>query len=100
MLAVFKVIAAKGECLPAVDDGETCVPASCLAVVAGVSCDDDGYWQPLLAALDAMTENGFISKATRANLIVSDNPAKLLNALNNWTPPAPKWQKDQTQHQP
>ena len=56
--------------------------------------DIDGYWQPLLAALDAMTGNGFISEATRASLIVSDNPAGLLQALINWTRQAPKWQKD------
>ncbi|WP_104086753.1 TIGR00730 family Rossman fold protein [Arthrobacter sp. GMC3] len=56
--------------------------------------DVDGYWEPLLGALDQMTANGFISEGTRSTLIVEDNPATLLSALNDWTPPAPKWQKD------
>lgn len=56
--------------------------------------DVDGYWQPLLQALDAMTGDGFISGATRSTLIVSDNPEELLAALKNWQPPAPKWRKD------
>lgn len=55
--------------------------------------DIDGYWQPLLNALDSMTGNGFISETTRSNLIVRDNPQDLLAALNSWTPPAPKWHK-------
>lgn len=56
--------------------------------------DVDGYWQPLLQALDAMTADGFISGATRSTLILRDTPEALLAALNDWQPRAPKWQKD------
>ena len=50
--------------------------------------DIDGYWQPLLRALDDMTSHGFISEFTRSTLIVRDDPEELLAALRAWTPPA------------
>ncbi|WP_449371943.1 LOG family protein [Arthrobacter psychrolactophilus] len=48
--------------------------------------DIDGYWQPLLRALDDMASHGFISKFTRSALIVHDDPQELLAAVRTWTP--------------
>ncbi|WP_235590707.1 TIGR00730 family Rossman fold protein [Leucobacter sp. G161] len=53
--------------------------------------DVNGYWQPLLAALDAMVEAGFSSPAARASLIVATDPAELFTKLAAWQPPRPKW---------
>lgn len=50
--------------------------------------DIDGYWQPLLRALDDMTSHGFISEFTRSTLIVRDDPEELLAALRTWAPRA------------
>ncbi|HEX5334068.1 MAG TPA: TIGR00730 family Rossman fold protein [Cellulomonas sp.] len=55
--------------------------------------DIDGYWQPLLRALDTMTERGFLSEHFRSTLIVRDDPDDLLTALTEWTPPAAKWSR-------
>ncbi|WP_205849782.1 TIGR00730 family Rossman fold protein [Nakamurella flava] len=56
--------------------------------------DVDGYWQPLLHALDTMTARGFLSQRFRDGLIVVDNPADLLDAVRSWTPQPSKWQGD------
>jgi uncharacterized protein (TIGR00730 family) len=40
-----------------------------------------GAWDPLLATLDAAVADGFIRPASRAQLLVVDNPADLLGAL-------------------
>lgn len=53
--------------------------------------DVEGYWQPLLQALDSMTERGFLSQRYRSSLIVVDTPEALLAELSAWTPQAPKW---------
>lgn len=53
----------------------------------------DGYWQPLLHALDTMTDRGFLSETFRSTLIVCDHPHTLLTALDGWTPPPAKWSK-------
>lgn len=50
--------------------------------------DINGYWQPMLSALDAMTASGFISEITRSTLIVSDSPDELIAALHGWGQPA------------
>lgn len=53
--------------------------------------DIDGYWQPLLLALDAMTEHGFLAERYRSALIVCDQPDDLLAALAGWNPLPAKW---------
>ncbi len=55
--------------------------------------DIDGYWQPLLTALDVMTERGFLTPERRSGLIVAQTPAELLNALEQWQPQTPKWSR-------
>lgn len=40
--------------------------------------DTLGYWQPLLAALDAIVAGGFVHAANRAELLVAAEPAELL----------------------
>lgn len=54
--------------------------------------DIDGYWQPLLRAIEEMTRHGFLAERFRAALVVERDPRALLAALNAWTPPAAKWQ--------
>lgn len=56
--------------------------------------DVDGYWQPLLHALDSMTDRGFLSRRFRDGLIVVDDAADLLQAVRSWTPQPSKWQKN------
>lgn len=53
--------------------------------------DIAGYWQPLLAALDAMVDAGFSSPAARASLIVATTPEELFAKIARWEPPRPKW---------
>ncbi|MGO1198850.1 MAG: TIGR00730 family Rossman fold protein [Dermabacteraceae bacterium] len=55
--------------------------------------DIEGYWQPLLSALDAMTSAGFLAEHLRASLIVADEPQQLLTALRAWHPPVGKWSR-------
>lgn len=53
--------------------------------------DIDGYWQPLIATLDAMVDAGFSTPAARASLIVAKTPDELFEKLAAWQPPIPKW---------
>jgi uncharacterized protein (TIGR00730 family) len=53
--------------------------------------DVDGFWQPLLAMLDQMVAAGFLRAEFRASLVVVRTPDELLEALEAWKPPAPKW---------
>jgi uncharacterized protein (TIGR00730 family) len=43
--------------------------------------DVEGYWQPLLAALDRMVDEGFLAPATRARMQVHREVEALLDAL-------------------
>jgi len=43
--------------------------------------DAEGYWQPLLAALDHLTREGFLQPATRARFFVNARVEGLLDAL-------------------
>ena len=43
--------------------------------------DTEGYWQPLLGALDHLTREGFLQPATRARFIVNARVEGLLDAL-------------------
>jgi len=49
----------------------------------------DGFWAPLLAALDHMVAEGFIRAADR--LLVASDAAEFLEAVRSFTPPPPKW---------
>ena len=51
----------------------------------------NGFWDPLLAMLDHIVEQGFIAPRFRDGLIVSTDPQGLLEALASWEPPAAKW---------
>ncbi len=53
--------------------------------------DVGGFWDPLLAMVDRLVEQGFISADFRRSLIVASDPDDLLAALRTWQPPAPKW---------
>jgi len=56
-----------------------------------VVLDVDGFWGPLLDALDTMTAHGFLKPALRDTLLVASDSASLLAAAARWSPPAPKW---------
>ena len=51
----------------------------------------DGYWDPLLQALDEMASSGFVRPADRESLIVADNAEALLTAMAAFTPPRHKY---------
>ncbi|MGY5766051.1 LOG family protein [Brachybacterium sp. DNPG3] len=53
--------------------------------------DVEGYWRPLIAAIDAMTEAGFLAERFRSSVIVVDEPQALLEALRGWEAPVAKW---------
>jgi uncharacterized protein (TIGR00730 family) len=50
--------------------------------------DVDGFWDPLLAALDHMVAAGFIRSADR--LLVTSDAREFLAAVRSFTPPEPK----------
>jgi hypothetical protein len=51
-----------------------------------------GYWDGLTSFLDLSVAEGFVKAANRAMLVVSDDPADLLDRFGVWRPPAvPKW---------
>lgn len=52
-----------------------------------------GYFQPLLAMIGGMVAEGFMRSAYRDMLIVSDQPATLIELMENYLPPPPKWAK-------
>jgi uncharacterized protein (TIGR00730 family) len=51
----------------------------------------EGYWTPLLGALDAMVRSGFLGERFRTSLIVEDTADDLFRALETWSPQPPKW---------
>jgi uncharacterized protein (TIGR00730 family) len=52
----------------------------------------NGYWDPLVVALDRMVEAEFLRAAHRHLLVVARQPAELLEALAAWEPPVvQKW---------
>lgn len=53
--------------------------------------DVDGFWQPLLAMVDRLGEEGFLAPRYRDGLIVTRTPDELLDAWTRWNPPPPKW---------
>jgi uncharacterized protein (TIGR00730 family) len=50
-----------------------------------------GFWDPLLAALDHMSAAGFIRTVDRASLIVAEDAASLLEAVDAFRPARHKW---------
>jgi hypothetical protein len=54
--------------------------------------DVDGFYQPFLAFIDGMIERQFLPAAHRGSLVVSDQPAVLLDGLAAQAPiTVPKW---------
>ncbi|MEB0288542.1 TIGR00730 family Rossman fold protein [Cryobacterium sp. 10S3] len=51
----------------------------------------DGFWGPLIAAIDASVDAGFLRVTYRDALIISDNAPDLLNQLEAWKPAPRKW---------
>ncbi len=56
----------------------------------------DGFWGPLIAAIDASVDAGFLRPTYRAALIISDNALDLLNQLKVWKPAPQKWNESGT----
>lgn len=54
--------------------------------------DVDGYWQPLLAMVERMVDEGFVIGAHRQMLIVDDHPEGLLDKIAAYqAPQVPRW---------
>jgi uncharacterized protein (TIGR00730 family) len=49
--------------------------------------DVDGFWEPLVALLDHMTTERFVSVDHRSLLLSNSDPVALLDAMEAWTPP-------------
>ncbi|KDN80775.1 TIGR00730 family Rossman fold protein [Kitasatospora cheerisanensis] len=49
-----------------------------------------GFWQPLTELADHLVATGFVRPAHR-ELIAETDPDALLDALDRWRPPTPKW---------
>ena len=49
------------------------------------------FWQPLLGMVDHMVRNGFVRQTDRDHLVVADDPDELLDRLERWVPPVPRW---------
>lgn len=52
-----------------------------------------GFWQPLVALLEHMTDTGFVRREDLDTLVVADSASELGSTLAGWTPPPPKWAK-------
>ncbi|WP_421724420.1 TIGR00730 family Rossman fold protein [Bauldia sp.] len=54
--------------------------------------DIDGYYQPFMAFIDHMIENGFLPAAHRQSIVVDSNPAVLVEGLKRFERvDVPKW---------
>ncbi|GAB2509056.1 TIGR00730 family Rossman fold protein [Microbacterium petrolearium] len=53
--------------------------------------DVAGFWQPALALVDRLVEEGFVADGFRDRLIVATDPDELIDRFLDWTPPPPKW---------
>jgi uncharacterized protein (TIGR00730 family) len=54
-----------------------------------------GFYTQLLAFLDDATDQGFVPTAHRSLVLSDDDPHRLLDAIEDWTPPATdKWAGD------
>ena len=59
-----------------------------------VLVDVDGFWQPLLAQLRRMVDDGYLDGRRLDALGVVTEPAELLAFVERYEHPARKWQKD------
>jgi hypothetical protein len=50
-----------------------------------------GYFDHLLEFIDHMVMSGFMKPAYREMLQIENNPDKLIEAMNNYSPPMSKW---------
>jgi uncharacterized protein (TIGR00730 family) len=52
-----------------------------------------GFWDPLIALVQHMVDEGFVPEDQLALLLVETDPKALLARMKGWTPPAlgPKW---------
>ena len=53
--------------------------------------DVDGYWEPLVAMVARMADAGFLRPGEQSSLIPVSDAAQFTDAVQNWTPPAPRW---------
>lgn len=51
--------------------------------------DVDGYWSPLLTALDGMVDAGFVRASARDALVVADDPESLWRGISPAAPSTP-----------
>lgn len=51
----------------------------------------NGYFTPLVAMIDRMVAEGFLSPAFAAMIAVETDPDALLNRFRNYQPPAKRW---------
>lgn len=51
----------------------------------------EGFWNPLLAALDHMVAEGFTGQSYRDALIVEKDAEALLTRMGSWSAPQKKW---------
>jgi predicted Rossmann-fold nucleotide-binding protein len=55
----------------------------------------NGYFDPILSALDRMVEEGFLKDLNRDMVLVNNEIEKLVNAMRNYQPPkVRKWIMD------
>jgi hypothetical protein len=55
--------------------------------------DVDGYWDPLIAMVDRMVEEGFLPPNLRHSLLVAKEPDALIDAIQAYRPTASRWGK-------
>ena len=53
--------------------------------------DPGGYWDPLLAWLDAAVAEGYVLSAHRRAIVVESDPDALLDAFERFRPPGDRW---------
>jgi uncharacterized protein (TIGR00730 family) len=57
--------------------------------------DVEGYWTPLVAFFDHAVAEGFVRPEHRRLVLVDSEPARLLDAMERWSPvPVQKWLDD------
>ena len=59
--------------------------AALLAEVVGV-LDVNGFYQPLLAFLDSVVSNGFLTATHREHFLSGPDPEELLERFDSWEP--------------
>jgi uncharacterized protein (TIGR00730 family) len=54
--------------------------------------DVGGYWRPLLAWLDLSVAEGYVLRAHREAILVTDDPEAMLDAFASFRPPGDRWE--------